>query len=143
MKKRISLGGTTTVDTPSNETNADLKLKLEEFTIKLDSMASMLRLIRKQATKKYKEQSGEEVIEEENLMNKDGIPLNTVYTGITSKSPYPYILIVDGNGDYKIGEKSFDSLSMAAEFVSGVRRSGWTFWKTFDGRTIKEVFKDG
>ncbi len=141
MKKSISLGGSTKVETLLKDKNSKLKEQLEEFKMKLDSMSSMLRLIRKQATKKHKEQSGEEVIKEENLINKDGIPLNTAYTGLTSKLIHPYILIVDENGNYKIGEKQFESLSMAAEFVSGVRRSGWTFWKTFDGRTVKEVFK--
>ena len=41
---------------------------------------------------------------------------------------------------YYIGTTGYDSLSSAAEAASGVRRSGWTFWKMPDGRTVKEAY---
>ena len=42
---------------------------------------------------------------------------------------------------YYIDNVKYYSLSAAAEAVSGVRRSGWTFWKLVDGTTVKEAFR--
>lgn len=72
--------------------------------------------------------------------NKDGIPVGTVAIGITEKSQFKFYLTVLENG-YQVGTKVYDSLSAAAEAVSKVRRSGWTFWKLMDGRTMKEAYK--
>jgi len=74
-------------------------------------------------------------------LNKDGIPSGTVCIGATEKSPFLYYLTVDGD-NYVVGNQPFASLSAAAEAVSLVRRSGWTFWKLLDGRTLKEAFRD-
>lgn len=73
-------------------------------------------------------------------LNKDGIPSGTVCIGATEKSPFLYYLTVDGD-NYVVGNQPFASLSAAAEAVSLVRRSGWTFWKLLDGRTLKEAFR--
>jgi len=70
--------------------------------------------------------------------NSDKIPIGTPLIG-TSTRGGTVVLNVNADGYYVNGIK-YDSLSAAAEAVSGVRRSGWTFWKTFDGRTAKEVF---
>lgn len=72
--------------------------------------------------------------------NHEGLPLSTCLIGVTKG--VPYVLTVWKDGKYYIGNKEFTSLSAAAQHVSGVRRSGWTFWKLPDGRTVKEVFKD-
>ncbi len=72
-------------------------------------------------------------------VNKDGIPFKSSFIG-TSKG-LPYVLTVSEIGTYYIGATPHPSLSAAAKAVSGVRRSGWTFWKLPDGRSIKEVFK--
>lgn len=72
--------------------------------------------------------------------NKEGLPLSTCLIGVTKG--IPYVLTIWTDGKYYVGNKKFASLSAAAEAVSGVRRSGWTFWKLPDGRTAKEVFKD-
>jgi hypothetical protein len=45
---------------------------------------------------------------------------------------------IDG---YRIGNFKYASLSAAAEVVSGVRRSGWVFWKLPSGETLKELYK--
>ena len=74
-------------------------------------------------------------------LNKDGIPSGTVCIGATEKSHFLYYLTVDGDS-YVVGNQPFSSLSAAAEAVSLVRRSGWTFWKLLDGRTLKEAFRD-
>lgn len=71
--------------------------------------------------------------------NKDGLPYNTCYIG-TSQG-IPYILTVNALGEYVVADKVFNTLSAAAQEVSGVRRSGWVFWKLLDGRTIKDVYR--
>ena len=70
-------------------------------------------------------------------LNKDGIPVNTVLIGVTCGRPF---VLTASRYDYSVGDKRYDTLSAAAEGVSGNRRSGWVFWKTFDGRTAKEAF---
>ena len=71
-------------------------------------------------------------------VNKQGIPIGASFFG-TSKGN-DYMITVAADGSYVVGVSTFNSLSSAAEAVSGVRRSGWVFWKTFDGRTLKEAF---
>jgi hypothetical protein len=66
------------------------------------------------------------------------IPPGTAFYGDSYKNG-PAILLVRGDG-YYIGQNKYESLSAAAEVASGVRRSGWTFWKLPDGRTAKEAF---
>jgi hypothetical protein len=73
-------------------------------------------------------------------LNKDGIPVGTVCFGATEKSPFLIYLTVEAE-DYTVGGKTYPSLSAAAEDVSQVRRSGWTFWRLLDGRTLKEAYK--
>jgi len=71
--------------------------------------------------------------------DRDGIiPVGTIFLGTSTKSG-TLILTVCEDG-YYIGPNKFGSLSAAAQAASGVRRSGWTFWKLADGRTAKEAF---
>lgn len=72
-------------------------------------------------------------------VNKHGIPLNASFFGTTRG--IPHVLYISNSGSYFVNNKEYLSLSAAAEAVSGVRRSGWTFWKLPDGRTIKEVYR--
>lgn len=72
-------------------------------------------------------------------VNKDGIPINLNFIGITRGVPYVLTVLPDA---YYVGNRPYPSLSAAAKAVSGVRRSGWTFWKLPNGRTAKEVFKN-
>lgn len=72
--------------------------------------------------------------------NKDGVPIGTVAIGETEKSQFKFYLTALADG-YQVGTQKYDSLSAAAEAVSKVRRSGWTFWKLPDGRTLKEAYK--
>lgn len=81
-------------------------------------------------------------LESDIVFNKDGIPINSTYIGYSRKGDIPSILTVDENGSYYVNDKKFDSLSAAAEYVSGVRRSGWTFWRNItDNKTLKELFR--
>jgi hypothetical protein len=73
-------------------------------------------------------------------LNKDGIPNELVCIGETEKQQFPLCMTVKPEY-YQVGLTQYPSVSAAAEAVSGVRRSGWAFWKLPDGRTLKEVFK--
>ncbi|TET61125.1 MAG: DUF2924 domain-containing protein [Candidatus Stahlbacteria bacterium] len=73
-------------------------------------------------------------------LNKDGIPIGLECWGTTEKVPYLLIMSVEIDG-YRIGNFKYSSLSAAAEAVSGVRRSGWVFWKLPTGETLKELYK--
>ncbi len=77
--------------------------------------------------------------EKKTKINKDGIPFNTVLIGMSYGYPYMLTVIEDG---YLVQGVTYQSLSAAAEAVSGCRRSGWTFWKLPNGSSVKEVFKD-
>ncbi len=118
------------------------KEQLADLKLKVDSMSQMFFMLRKLGMAKKEKEDSEKPIEDKLLINKDGIPMNTCFVGYTRKSRHPYILVVNEKGEYVLGTKVFESLSSAAEFVSGVRRSGWTFWCTLEGETAKEVYKN-
>jgi len=73
-------------------------------------------------------------------LNKDGVPIGLECWGTTEKVPYLLTMDVEIDG-YRIGNFKYTSLSAAAEAVSGVRRSGWVFWKLPSGETLKELYK--
>ena len=70
--------------------------------------------------------------------NEDGIPIGISLIGESRKGGIQ-MMTVNSDG-YYIGITKYDSLSAAAQDASGVRRSGWTYWKLMDGRTVKEAF---
>ena len=70
-------------------------------------------------------------------LNKDGLPLYIHFMGVSRGVPYVLLVRPDA---YYVGTTPYATLSAAAKAVSGVRRSGWTFWKLPDGRTVKEAF---
>lgn len=71
-------------------------------------------------------------------VNKDGIPFHLNLIGVTRGVPYVLTVMQDA---YYIGNRPYATLSAAAKAVSGVRRSGWIFWRLPDGRTAKKAFK--
>lgn len=105
---------------------------------KLEAMTKAFLAARRELQKK-EESEEQRPLAKAGDYNKDGLPLNMCLIG-TSKG-LPYIMSIDGEGRYLVGNTVYGSLSAAAEGVSGVRRSGWTFWKLIDGRTIKEVYR--
>lgn len=70
--------------------------------------------------------------------NEKNIPFETTFIGKTNGD---YYFLKSKNDGFYVGDSKYQSLSAAAEAVSGCRRSGWTFWKLPDGRTAKEVFR--
>lgn len=73
--------------------------------------------------------------------NKDGLPIGISLVGHSMRGGTHVLTINEDR--YYVGTSGYHSLSAAAEAVSGVRRSGWTFWKLPDGRTAKEAFGKG
>jgi hypothetical protein len=71
-------------------------------------------------------------------INKDGIPIDTSLIGESMRGGI-HVLSVKPD-KYYIGISGYESLSAAAEAASRVRRSGWTFWKMPNGKTVKEVY---
>jgi hypothetical protein len=65
------------------------------------------------------------------------IPPGTLLFGKSGKKEA--ILVVTETGFF-IGQTRYNSLSAAAKIVSGIRRSGWAFWKTANGETAKKAF---
>jgi hypothetical protein len=75
-------------------------------------------------------------------LNRDGLPVGQRLVGVTKG--IGYVLTVTPDSYFVAGKGEFPSLSAAAEAVSGVRRSGWTFWKIMGGggKTVKEAYRD-
>jgi hypothetical protein len=111
--------------------------RVELLEKKLEAMTKAFLAARRSLLKKNTAVEEEAAIDPNT--NKDGLPYNTCYIG-TSRG-VPYILTVDGAGQYFVANKVFNTLSAAAQYVSGVRRSGWVFWKLLDGRPIKDVYR--
>jgi hypothetical protein len=103
----------------------------ERIDILEQQIGHMQKMIQSLKTKKIKEVSN---------LNKDGVPINLECWGTTENSPYMQIMTTEIDG-YRIGNFKYGSLSAAAQAVSGVRRSGWVFWKVPTGETLKELYK--
>ena len=134
-KSRAALGtaavGTCAVMDPVDLSDHDRMLLLEE------QMRHMQRILMRL---KKKNAAGPQPAPLPDNANKDGIPIGTVCMGATEKSHFLFYLTVETDS-YRIGSQQFASLSAAAEAASGVRRSGWTFWKLLDGTTLKEAYR--
>lgn len=116
----------------------ELEQRIFHLTNGLDNLFKMVKDLRDDLNKEH-DRIISELIEKKKSERKAEIPEGTVLYGSTHGLNY-FLQVKDGA--FWVGDKRYDSLSAAAEAVSGVRRSGWTFWKLPDGRTVKEVFKD-
>jgi len=114
-----------------------LESRISDFGNALDSMFAMVKELRGNINKEV-DHKITAVIEENKKENKIEVPEGTILTGITKGLSY---FLHAKDGGFYVGITRYDSLSAAAEGVSGVRRSGWTFWKLPDGKTVKEIFK--
>ena len=108
--------------------------RIAELEIKLASLAKMLYLFKRSGLPKKKE----EVNKKNNI---EGIPVNTCYLGYTKGSIYPYILVVNEEGKFNIGDKEFSTLSDATEFVCGQDTDSLKFWQTIEGMPLGEFIK--
>lgn len=115
-----------------------LEQRVYYLTNSLDSLFSMVKQLRDDVSKD-KDRKISNVISEKKKESKIEIPEGTVLTGQTKGLSY-FLQVRDGG--FYVGVTRYDSLSAAAEGVSGVRRSGWTFWKLPNGQTVKEAFRE-
>jgi len=114
-----------------------IEQRLLYVTNAIDSLFQIVKHLRDKSDEKQDEMINK-TIEKKKNEQKVEIPENTML--YASSRGLSYFCRVGLDGFY-IGEKRYESLSAAAEAVSGVRRSGWTFWKMPDGRTVKEIYK--
>ena len=120
-----------------DEEVAVLKNRVTHLTNAMDSVFTMVKELQDDVHQE-RDHKLTAVIEEKKKENKIEVPVGTVLTGHTKGLSY---FLQTKEGGFYVGITRYDSLSAAAEGVSGVRRSGWTFWKLPDGKTVKEVFK--
>ncbi len=138
MGEKIALG-TALVD--GKVTIAPESMTIEERVTALQNqMEELIKAFHIVNSVRIKDKRQHEIYDAEFISNanKDGIPIGLSLMGTSVKGGI-HVLTVTTDG-YYIGITKYDSLSAAAEAVSGVRRSGWTYWKMPDGRTIKEAF---
>lgn len=145
MGRRVALGtaftqvGTVTVEKPATleERVAALQRHLEELTAAFHAVNSV-RIKDKRQSQKQTIQKTPTVQPTKGSNNYDGIPIGICLMGTSTRGG---LILLDVKTDgYYIGGRRFETLSAAAEEHSGVRRSGWTYWKLPDGRTAKEAF---
>jgi len=111
-----------------------------QHTISLDSLYTIIKEIQHNRDRVKKAQKIDKAIEANRSDNR--IPVGTRLKGVTKGTPFWCIVRKDG---FYVGINRYESLSAAAQGVSGVRRSGWTFWKfedgKYEGKSVKEIYK--
>lgn len=116
-----------------------IESKINQLALSVDSLHSIIKKLRDRTSIRRDYAISERI---EKVKSDMKIPEGTVLVGVTRNVPY-YCEVK--NGAFYIGITKYPTLSAAAEGISGVRRSGWTFWKLsggkHDGRTVKDVFK--
>jgi hypothetical protein len=144
MGRRIALGtafnqaGTVIIEKPATleERVAALQRQLEELAAAFHAVNSIRIKDKRQSERTQRVTPS--ITLNTNSTNYDGIPIGTSLLGFSTRGGIDVLTVkIDG---YYLGIRRFETLSAAAEASSGVRRSGWTYWKIHDGRTVKEVF---
>lgn len=138
MGKKIALGqGLAAVATAVVPEPLSLEEKVSLLTKQVEDLTKAFNAVNRVQLKERRHQDAHDNNPLQSL-NKDSIPVGLSLVG-TSTRGGTHVLTVYADG-YYIGSLKYDSLSAAAEAASGVRRSGWTYWKMPDGRTVKEAF---
>lgn len=147
MAKHLALGRAVKSGVSKLVEPSTVEDRLKALEDKIEAMSILFNQV-KNALEKKKTASSEQAYRETDTngyiksgskdVNSDGIPINTGFTGVTRGVPYFLKARRDG---YYVGSTRYGSLSAAAEGVSKVRRSGWTFWKLKGGKTAKQIFK--
>jgi hypothetical protein len=139
MGKKIALGAAAPAQTATVAVPQSLEEQVAALRMQVESLTAAFHAVNSVRIKDRRQQDvyaefGDFLTE----TNKDGIPVGLSLLGQSQRGGM-HILTVNKDV-YLIGNRSFESLSAAAEASSGVRRSGWTFWKLPDGRSVKEAF---
>ena len=116
-----------------------MEIRMNQLALSIDSLHSIIKKLRDRSSAKRDYAISERI---EKIKSDGKIPEGTILVGITRNVPY-YCEVKDGA--FYIGVTRYPTLSAAAAGVSGVRRSGWAFWKLsggkHNGKTVKEIFK--
>ena len=116
-----------------------IESRVNQLALSIDSIHSIIKKLRDKADAKKDYAISEKI---EKVKSDMKIPEGTILVGITRGVSY-YCEVK--NGAFYVGITRYPTLSAAASGVSGIRRSGWTFWKLsggkHNGKTVKEVFK--
>jgi hypothetical protein len=120
-----------------DEKIAALEARQDSMVQMMDNMFALLKDIRA-AVQSERDIRVSQALDETVKAKSMAIPEGTVLNGKTKGLSY---FLQVKSGAFYVGNTRYTTLSAAAEAVSGVRRSGLTFWKLDDGRTVKEVFK--
>lgn len=113
--------------------------EVQELKAKVDELERTIKVLTAEAQKRS----------ESKPINKDGLPVGLeIYADVenvgevwlkTNRIDYEVIKI--DNQRITHG-KRFKSLSASAEFFSKIKRkSGWVYWRTEEGRTLKDAYK--
>jgi hypothetical protein len=112
-----------------------LREQVVNITAMLDNLFLMVKELREKVDRE-KEKIIADTIEKKK--SDSVVPEGTVLHG-TTRGMSLFLQVRDGG--FWVNNVKYDSLSAAAEAVSGVRRSGWAFWKFADGRTVRETLR--
>ena len=116
-----------------------MEKRINQIALSIDSLHSIMKRLRDRADIRKDYAISKNI---EKVKSDMKIPEGSVLIGVTRNVPY-YCEVKEGA--FYVGVTKYSTLSAAAEGVSGVRRSGWTFWKIsggiHNGKTVKEVFK--
>ena len=135
MGQKIALGKAVTTGTAIVTKPTTLEEKVATLQKQVEELIRAFNVVN---TARLKDKRGQLYTPPAENVNSDGVPIGLTLLGSSMRGG-DSILTVYPEG-YYLGSNKFDSLSAAAEYVSGVRRSGWTFWRTPDGKTLKEAF---
>lgn len=136
MGAKIKLGKTHNIGAGIIAKPMTVEERMDLLDERLTSLTKAFNAVNSAIVKDSRQQ--EEYDKTGNHANKDGVPIGISLLGRSTRGG-THVLSVKHNG-YYIGTTEYDSLSAAAEASSGVRRSGWTFWRMPDGRTVKEAY---
>lgn len=122
-----------------DERVSSVEQRINQIALSLDSIHSIMKRLRDKANARKDYAIAQSI---EKVKSDMKIPEGTVLIGITRGVPY-YCEVK--NGAFYVGITQYSTLSAAAEGVSGVRRSGWTFWKMsggkHNGKSMKDIFR--
>ena len=137
MGSKIALGAAAKAAVGTATKPQTIEEKLDALQRQVDALTQAFHAVNSVRIKdKRREQTFENVSISD--ANRDGLPIGLSLMGVSMRGGI-HVLQIRKDG-YYIGTAKFASLSAAAEAASGVRRSGWTYWKLADGRTVKEAF---
>jgi hypothetical protein len=108
--------------------------RIKELETKLASIAQMFYMFKRMGLPRKVENQVPK-----NSKNNDNIPLNSCYMGYVDGSEFPYILVVNEEGIYNIGNKTFTSLATATAHVYGENKNGLNLWQSLDGIYLNEL----